>query len=340
MFHNNRVRSMPARSAGMLGMVFAAGLAALAAAPAWAQRSADTNYPTRPITIIVPQTAGGLVDTFTRSMARQLTARLGQPIVVENRTGASQAIGAEAAARSAPDGYTLFVAAQSVMVLNVVSHKTVPYDPIRDFDPVSLMFSTPFYLVVNNSVPVKSVQELIALAKKKPGKLTYASTGLGSGHYFTAELFKLSTGTDILHVPYKGSSPAMSDLRSGQVDMMFEGGASTLPLVKTGAIRALGSTGKTRSEAMPDLPAVSEAVPGFDVSIWVGLFAPAGTPRPIIDRLNREVADYLRQPATHEQGKTFGIEIKSSTPEEITAMLKDELPKWANIVRESGMQPE
>lgn len=325
------------RRAHLLALALAAGLGSLAA-PAWAQPM--PNYPARPITLVVPQTAGGLVDTFTRSMARQLSSRLGQPVVVENRTGASQAIGAEAVARSAPDGYTFFVGAQSAMVLNVVSRKSVPYDPIRDFDPVTLMFRTPFYLVVNNAVPAKSVQELVALAKKTPGKLTYASTGHGSGHHFAAEMFKVRTGINILHVPYKGSAPAMTDLQGGQIDMMFEGGASALPPVKAGKLRALGSTGEKRSEAMPDLPTIGETVPGYDVSIWIGLFAPAGTPKPIIDRINREVGDYLRMPSTHDQGVTVGIEITPTTSEAVSALLKKELPEWAQIVKQAGIETE
>lgn len=307
---------------------------------AWAQGKAASDYPSRPITFVVPQTPGGLVDTFTRSMARHLTTRLGKQVVVENKTGASQAIGAEAVAKAAPDGYTFFVGAQSAMVLNVVSKKSVPYDPIADFSPVGFLFRTPFYLVVNNSVPAKSVEELIALAKKNPGKLTYASTGHGSGHHFTAEMFKVSTGTNILHVPYKGSAPAITDLRGGQIDMMFEGGASALPMVKAGTLRALAATSTKPTEAMPELPTLNQTVPGFGVSIWVGLFAPAGTPRPIIERINLEVADFLRQPATHEQGKAFGIEITPSTPEEVSATLKEELPTWAKVVREAGIPQE
>ncbi|MPS26258.1 tripartite tricarboxylate transporter substrate binding protein [Pigmentiphaga sp.] len=321
-------------------LFLASALTPFVPAGAWAQGTAEAGYPTRPLTFVVAQTAGGLVDTFTRSMARHLSARLGRQIVVENKPGASQAIGAEAVAKAAPDGYTFFVGAQSAMVLNVVSKKSVPYDPVADFSPVGLLFRTPFYLVVNNSVPARTVGELIALAKAKPGKLTYASTGHGSGHHFTAEMFKVSTGTNILHVPYKGSAPAITDLRGGQVDMMFEGGASALPMAKAGNLRVLGATSAKRTEAMPELPTLNETIPGFGVSIWVGLFAPAGTPRPIIDRINLEVADFLRQPATHEQGKAFGIEITPSTPEEVSAILKEELPAWARVVREAGIQQE
>jgi len=316
-------------------------LASIAAALCWPLAvQAQGTYPSKPVTLVVPQTAGGLVDNFTRSMASYLGTRMGQPFVVENRTGASQAIGAQYVARAAPDGYTLFVAAQSVMVLNVVASKSVPYDPVRDFQPVSLLFKTPFYLVTNNKLPVHSIQDLIALAKQSPGKLTYASTGRGSGHHFAAEMFKMRTGTNLLHIPYKGSAPAMTDLQGGQVDVMFEGGASTLPLVKAGKIRALGSTGVKRSEAAPDLPAIDEVVPGYDVSIWVGVFAPAGTPRAVVDRINSEVAGYLKLASTHEQGKAVGIEVGGSTPEELGDMLKKQLPEYREVVKQAGIEPE
>lgn len=314
-----------------------AGLLALHPAASQAQGTVPP-YPNKQIRIIVPFTAGGLIDTFTRTLAQHLSGKWGQAVVVENRPGATQAIGAETAAKAAPDGYTFFVGTQTSLVFNSITVKNLPYDPIKDFDPVSGLFVTPFYLVVNKNVPANSVAELIALAKSKPGKLTFASLGQGSSHHLAAEMLKKSAGIDILHVPYKGSAPASTDLIGGQVDMMFEGGASSLPHVAEGKLRALASSRATRTESMPNLPTVAETLPGYDMSVWIGLVAPKGTPSSIIDKVNKEVGVMLNMPSTHERFKTMDIEMMPTTPEEFGKRIRTERPQWTKAMREAGME--
>jgi tripartite-type tricarboxylate transporter receptor subunit TctC len=298
------------------------------------------GYPTRPVRFIVPYTTGGLLDVFARALAQHLTERLGQVVIVENRPGASQAIALEAGAKSPPDGHTLVMGTQSGLIFLTASRKTLPYDPLRDFASVTLMIATPFFIVVNPSVPASSIQELIAFARAQPGKLFYASIGAGSGHHLVTELFKTRTNTDMVHVPFKGNAPAQADLLAGQVQVMFEG-PSILPHVRSGKLRALASTGRQRARAMPDLPTVAETVlPGFDVATWFGLSVPAGVPRPIIDRLNREVGDMLRSPATHEKFASTGIEFLPGTPEEMTERIRSEFPIWTKVMRSAGIEPE
>jgi tripartite-type tricarboxylate transporter receptor subunit TctC len=298
-------------------------------------------YPSRPIRFIVPYTPGGLGDTFARAVGQGLSERMGQPVVIDNRPGASQAIGAEATAKAPPDGYTVFMGTQSGLVLNTLAKKSLPYDPVRDLAPISMLFTSPLYLVVNPSVPAKSVKELIALAQAKPGKLTFASIGPGSSLHLAGEMFRTQAKVDILHVPYKGSSPAMTDLLGGQVDMMFEGGVSSLPHVRSGKLRALATTGRRRTGAMPQLPTMVEAgVPDFDITVWFGMVAPVNTPRPIIERLNREVGEILRTPALKEKFAAAGIDITPSTPEELGDRIRADLPYYTKLMREAGIQPE
>jgi len=226
-------------------------------------------------------------------------------------------------------------------VLNTIARKKLPYDPVRDLAPVSMLFTSPLYLVVHPSVPANSVKELIALANKRPGKLTFASIGNGTSQHLAGELFRTRAKVDIVHVPYKGSSPATTDLLGGQVDMMFEGGVSSLPHVRSGKLRALATTGRKRTEAMSDLPTMIEAgVPDFDITVWFGLVGPAKTPRPILERLNREVGEILRTPALKEKFAAAGIEITPSTPEELGERIRADLPYWRKVMREAGIQPE
>ena len=307
---------------------------------AFAQSASTADYPSRMIKIVSPHTPGGLGDTFARYLAQQLSAKLGQSVVVENKAGANQAIAAEAVARAAPDGYTLFIGTQTAMVFNQIAKKKLPYDPVKDFSPITMLFNTPFYLVVNGAVPVTTVPELISLAKSKPGKLTFASLGQGSSQHLVAEMFKDMAKVDILHIPYKGSSPAATDLMAGQVDMMFEGGTTALPNAATGKLRALASTSLARTEAMPNLPTVNETLPGFDLTVWFGLVAPAGVPKPIIDRLNKTVVEILKMPATHDKFLAVGVEISPSTPEELAARIKAEIPRWTKVMQDAGIQPE
>ena len=298
-------------------------------------------YPNRPIRFIVPQTPGGMVDNVARAVAQHLTEHLGQPVVVENRAGANGAIGFEVAARSAPDGYTLLMVHQAGLVLATASRKTLSYDPLRDFASISLLFETPYYLIVHPSVAARSVQELIDLARAQPGKLNYSSTGVGSGQHLFMERFKTLTRVNLVHVPYKGSSQAGTDLLSGQVQVMLQGPAFTVPQARTGRVRVLAATGTKRTQAMPEVPTVSEAgVPGFDASTWWGLSGPAGLPRPIINRLNRDAAEILKSPAVREKFAELNIDLVPSTPEELTERVRAEIPIFTKAMRDAGIEPE
>ncbi len=300
-----------------------------------------SDYPNRPVKFIVPHSPGGLVDLFARSLAQHLTTKLGQTVFVENRPGANQAIGAEAAKRAAPDGYTLFLGTQTSLVFNAIAKKKLPYDPISDFTPISMLFSTPFYLIVNPSLPAHSVQELIALAKSKPGALTFSSLGQASSQQLAAEMFKSRTQVDLLHVPYRGTPEASIALLSGQVDMTFEGGGTSLANIRAGKLRALASTGSQRTEALPDVPTLSESIPGLDITVWFGLVAPAGVPPAIVSRLNREVAEMLRLPETQKKfGSDLGVELTPSTPQAMTERIKADTPVWRKIMLDAGIQPE
>jgi tripartite-type tricarboxylate transporter receptor subunit TctC len=302
---------------------------------------AQQVYPSRPIRFIVPYTPGGLGDSFARAVGEPLAKRLGQPVVIDNRPGASQAIGAEATAKAQPDGHTLFMGTQSGLVINTIARKDLPYDPVRDLVPVSMLFTTPLYLVVHPSVEAQSVKELVTLARAKPGKLTFASIGNGSSQHLAGEMLRARGKIDIVHVPYKGSSPAMTDLLGGQVDMMFEGGVSSLPHVRSGKLRALATTGRKRTEAMPGLPTMIESgVADFDITVWFGLFTRAGTPRSIIERLNLEVGEVLRTRELKEKFVAAGIDIAPSTPEELGERIRADLPYYAKLMREAGIQPE
>jgi tripartite-type tricarboxylate transporter receptor subunit TctC len=320
------------RRRGLVLPVFFSGwlaASALAQAPA---------YPVRPIHFIIPYTAG-MIDTTARAVAQHLSERLGQPVVPENRPGASQIIALDAVAKSAPDGYTLVMGTQSGLVLLTASRKTLPYDPVRDFASITLLFTTPFYLTVHPSLPVRTVEELIALAKSQPGKLNYASVGPGSGHHLVTEMFRTKAGVDIVHVPYKGSTMAQTGLMAGDVQMMFEGPA-ILGLARGGKVRALASSGRERAQAAPELPTVGESLPGFEMATWFGLSAPAGVPRPIVDRLNREAGDFLRSAAARQKFGALSIELTASTPEEMSERIRTDLPVWTKLMRSSGIEPE
>ena len=309
------------------------------AATAQAQGTAS-DYPNRPIRLIVPNTAAGLIDAFARVLAQQLASRMGQPVVVENRPGANMAIAAELTVKSPPDGHTLFVGGSAGLVLGTIARKTLPYDPVRDLAPISILFSVPFYLVTRPSLQAQSVKQLVALAKAQPGKLTYASFGTGSSQHLAAEIFKSRMNIDLLHVPYKGSSESINAVVAGEVDMMFNGG-QVLPLVNGGKLRALASTEPKRTAVTPNLPTMIESgVPDYDVTSWFALFAPAAVPRPIVERLNREVGAILRSGVMHDKFSFSGIDMTPSTPEELGARLRADLPIWGKIMRDAGIQPE
>ena len=293
------------------------------------------NYPVKPVRIIAPYTAGGLGDIMPRALGARLSEQLGQPFVIENRPGASQIIGAQLAAKAAPDGYTLFLGSVTSLAINVSAQKNLPYDPLRDFAPVSLCFSTPLYLVVNPAVSARSVKELIALARARPGKLTFASGGAGSSNHLAGELFKSLAGVDLVHVPYKGAGPAMIDVIGGHVDMMFEGAG--INYAKDGKVRVLAVSSAQRSPAAPQLPTLHEAgVPGYESTIWFGVLAPAATPTAIVSRLSQEIAIALAQPVMRERLAT--VNLIGTTPEAFAAHIRAEIPKWRKVIESAKIR--
>lgn len=325
----NKVRRTVVRTAGA---ALALALSSAVAVPALAH----AGYPERPIKFIVPYSPGGLGDSFARLVAQGLSERLGQAVIVENMPGASQAIGAAAAAKAAPDGYTLFMGTQSGLVLNPIAQKKVPFDPVKDFAPVSLLFSSPLYLVVHPSVAAKTVPELIALAKSKPGELTVATIGDGTSTHLGALMFQKRAGVQLMEVPYKGSAPAITDVLAGRVNLFFEGGASALPYVRQGKLRALASTADERTEkAAPGLPTLKESFPGLILEVWFGVVAPAGTPKPIIDLLNKEIKEVQNGAKIHELAANLGADVVPSTPEELGQRIRRELVEYTKIVNDT-----
>ncbi|MCE9640425.1 MAG: tripartite tricarboxylate transporter substrate binding protein [Betaproteobacteria bacterium] len=308
-----------------------------AAAPAAA---AGAAYPDKPIRLVVPFPPGGGADTLARVVAHKLNEKYGQQIVVDNRGGAGGLVGTETVARASPDGYTLLMGTASTHGSNPSLYEKLPYDPVKNFAPVVLLASVPNILVVHPSVAAKSVKDLIALAKQKPGAINYASVGVGSSQHLIAEMFKRQAGVDLVHVPYKGTGPALNDLISGQVQMMFTNLITAVPHVKSGRLRGLAVTSARRSVTMPELPAVAEVLPGFDVSSWYGLLAPAGTPRPVIDALNREVIALLQGSDVRERLAVDGAEPGGGTPEQFAAYIRNEIAKYAATVKAANIRPE
>ena len=287
------------------------------------------TWPQKPVRIISPYPPGGLGDLLPRAVGAGLTELLGQQVIVENRPGASQIIGMQAAARSPADGHTLVFGSVTSLAINPTAHRNLPYDPLKDFVPVALCVTTPLYLVMHPSVPVKSVKDLVAIARAQPGKLTYASGGNGSSNHLAGELFKSLAKVDLLHVPYKGAGPAMVDVMAGHVDLMF--GAAGLAESKAGKVRLLGVSGAKRSSVAPQVPTIAESgVPGYEATIWFGILAPAGTPTAIVNRLSAEINKVLAQPRLREQFNT--LEITPTTPEGFAALIKREIPKWRKVI--------
>jgi tripartite-type tricarboxylate transporter receptor subunit TctC len=292
-------------------------------------RAQSQTYPVKPVRIISPYSPGGLGDLLPRALAAGLTETLGQQVIVDNRPGASQIIGMQAAARSPADGYTLVFGSVTSLAINPSMHKNLPYDAIADFAPVALCVTTPLYLVIHPSLPAHSVKELLALAKAQPGRLTFASGGNGSSNHLAGELFKSLARIDLLHVPYKGAGPAMVDVMAGHVALMF--GAAGLAEAKAGKVRVLGVTSAKRSETAPGLPTLSEAgVPGYEATIWFGLLAPTGAPPAIVTRLSQATAKVLTQARVREQFST--LDVTPSTPEAFAALIKREIPKWRKVI--------
>lgn len=292
-------------------------------------------YPVKPIRIISPYTAGGLGDLVPRAMASGLTEALGQQVLVENRPGASQTIGMQLVAKAPADGYTLVFSSVTGLAINPTVHKDLPYDPVKDFAPLSLCVTTPLFLVVHPSVPAKTVKELLALAKRQPGKLTFASGGNGSSNHLAGELLKLLAGVDLLHVPYKGAGPAMIDVMAGHVNMML--GAAGLAEARAGRVRVLGVTSAKRTASAPDLPTLAESgVPGYESTIWFGLLAPAGTPQPIVNRLSQEIGKVLNRKAMRDRFNT--VDLTPTTPEEFAAHIRREIPKWRQVIIKANIK--
>jgi len=301
--------------------------------------SAQT-YPTAPVKLIVPFPPGGSVDMVARMVGKRLSETLGQPVLVDNRAGASGNIGAETAARSPADGYTLFVTSSGVLAANMHLYKKIPFDPFKDFAPVIRLVNQPNILMVHPSVPATSVKEFIALAKSRPGKVTVGSAGIGTGQDIAAQQFTMMTGASLLHVPYKGGAPALSDLLGGQIDGMFETAPTALPYVKQGKLRALAITSAKRSSLLPDVPTVSEAgVPGYESVTWIGLVAPAGTPKPIIDRLNAELQKALNGDMGRQLAEV-SLDPIGGTPKEMADAIRQDSASYAQIIKAANIQPQ
>ncbi len=296
------------------------------------------TYPSRPVKFVVPYPPGGAADILARLIGQRLSEKLGQPVVIENKPGAGTAIGTDMVAKSAPDGTTILMGTVSSHALAPAMNANVGYDPVKDFAPISLVASLPFILVVHPSVPAKSVGDLVALAKKEPGKLNCSSAGNGTSNHLACELFKSMTGTNIVHVPYRGSAPALADVIAGQVTMMFDLTLTSLPQIQNGSVRGLAITTAKRSQLAPDLPTVSESgVPGYAVDAWFGVFAPAKTPDAIVNRLNGEIVGIMKLPEMREKLAAQGAEPLTSTPAEFASYVRDEAAKWSKVIKQSGI---
>jgi tripartite-type tricarboxylate transporter receptor subunit TctC len=304
---------------------------------AWAQ----DKYPSKPITFVCPYSAGGNADQRSRQIGRFLSTALGQPVLVDNKPGAGGNIGTDAVAHAKPDGYIIGMGNFAPLAVNPTMFKKMNFDPAKDLAPVCLIEKGPLVLMVPASSPFKSVKDIIAAAKASPGKLSFASGGLGGSHHLSGEMFKSLAGLSITHIPYKGGAPATTDLMGGQVDMMFEQMYSAAPSIRAGKLRALAITSKTRSPLFPDLPTMAEAgVPGFEVQNWQGLIAPAGTPAALIKLLNETVNKALADPTIKEQMLGQGNELGGGTPEQFAALIKSEADRWGKLVKSANIKPE
>lgn len=297
------------------------------------------EYPTRAITLISPWPAGGVNDTTSRLLGAELAKRLGRPVIIENRAGAGSTLGVGAAARAAPDGYTLVAAGLASLATSVAIHKKLSYDPTKDFAPVALIIRVPFVLVTHPSLPARSVSELIEFAKQNPDALVYASGGPGSPHHLFTEMFKSMTGVRMRHVPYKGTLPALTDVIGGHVPIIFSDPVPVLPLIREGKLRALGVSTKARWAPAPEIPSLAEAgVPGFDVSGWIMIVAPANTPRSIVERLHRELKAIVALPEFEKQMLEFGmIAVESPSPDGLQPFIDSEIERWSKIVHQAGI---
>jgi tripartite-type tricarboxylate transporter receptor subunit TctC len=297
------------------------------------------TYPSKPIRIVVPSTPGGSVDTLARAIAGKLSEKWHQQVIVDNRPGAGGAIGADLVAKSAPDGYNVILVTIAAGATNVSLRKNLPYDPVKDFAPITLVAKQHLMLLVHPSVPAKNVKELIALAKARPGQLSFASAGNGTGGHLSGELFKLLAGINLLHVPYKGVAPAFIDVLAGQVSMTFSSLISGYPHYKSGRLRGLAVTSLKRSSVVPELPTMPEAgVKGYESATWYGFLAPAGTPPDVVAKLNREIVAIIDQPELHDRLTREGAEPVGDTPAQFGAFIRSEIEKWGKVIRAAGIK--
>ena len=308
----------------------AAGMAATSAA------SAAEAYPSKPIRFVVPAAAGGPTEIVTRLLAERMTQSMGVSVIVEAKPGAGGNIGADAVAKSAPDGYTILMGTIGTNAINQTLYKSMPFQPLKDFAAVTQVVSYPLVVVVNPKLPIYSVADLIAYAKANPGKLNRASGGSGTSMHMSGELFNEMAGVQMQHIPYKGSLPALTDVIGGQADLAFDSLVIAQPLIKAGKLRAIAVTGPQRSPAAPDVPTVAETLPGYAMTSWIGVFAPAGTPRPIVERLQQEIARALADPRVREQLVSQAADPVASKPDDFARFTADETEKWAPVVKASG----
>jgi tripartite-type tricarboxylate transporter receptor subunit TctC len=312
---------------------------AIAAALAFfAVLSHAQSYPAKPVRIIVPSSTGGAVDGLARLVA-QISPSLGQQVIADNRPGANGAIGLELAARSPPDGYTLVLGFLGPLAVNPGLYKKLPYDPLKDFAPITLVAESPLLIVAHPSLPARSVGDLIQFAKARPGQVTYGTGGTGTGGHLTVELFRITAGVDLLHVPYKGVGPALTDVLAGHISLMASSPISSQPHVKAGRLRGLAVTGRARSPALPQVPTMIESgLANFESTTWFGILAPAGTPAAIVSRLNSEINNLLRQPEVRAQVGRLGADPAGNTPDEFAAHIKAEIAKWAKVIKAAKIE--
>jgi len=316
-------------------LLASAGLAGLAAAIGEARAE---SYPARPITMVVPYAAGGGLDLLARQIQDPLQKRLGKPFVIENRPGGGTVIGTASVAHAPPDGYTLLLATSSSLAINATVHKSLPYDPVKDFEPVALVSKAPFVLLVTPSLPAKTLSELIALVKSKPGQFSYASAGPGSPQHLFMELLKMNTGMEIVHVPYRGDAPALADLIADHIPMQFCEAGTALPYIRDGKVRVLGVSSATRMPATPDIPPIADTVKGFDAVSWQMIVAPAGTPAPVVARLATEIEAVLADKKLQEEFIREGRILVDSPPSpELTDYIRSEIARWGKVVEAAGI---
>ena len=303
--------------------------------PAWAQA-----YPSRPVRLLVGYPPGGPTDLAARLAGQQLSEALGQPFIIDNRPGAGGTLAMGLLAQSTPDGYALGLGSNGELAISPHLRASLPYDPLKSFIPISRIGASQLVLLVNPSVPAKTVKELVGLARGKPGSVNFASSGSGSTAHLSSELLKHMAGIDLVHVPYKGAAPAMADLMGGQVQMLITGFSGAVPFIKSGKLRGLASTGAKRLVAMPEMPTIAESVPGYEVSSWYGVLAPARTPAPIIALLHRELAAMVKRPDVAERLTAMGIEAEGTSPAAFAAQIADEIAKWGRVVKLAGVKGE